>query len=766
MCHDAERKETVCETVKTPEDTGWALVVPFNGNTESRILTRPGKNWSQFDRITFRVRPDDSFAGPVEAVVYFKDVDYWWYQKLLLQRAAPGKWTEFSIRLSTPRNIDATVLPDKYHWQMVGHSKPWSRYSLRKVREFGIILCTKKPQKGQVLLDDITNHASAEEPGPTQMLDIEINRREVPRYEKFEATFDLSRIYANPFDPRTIDARATFTAPSGKQETVFGFFMQDYDRTKVDGFQKLTPRGDPYWVVRYAPSELGRYTWKLSVKDAFGESETAAMSFTSVGSKSKGYIHASAVDPRWFEYSNGEFFYPIGHSVHATVDEHYHRMQKLPLPAPDYRTYYYDGIFRKMAANSENITELWMAPWVFELEWTEAWGGYAGLGMYNMERAWEMDYMVELARRHGINLQIALTNHGQLSQTTDIDWVTSPYNKDNGGFLDSTMQFFSDPTAIRYHQQKLRYIVARWGWSTNIFGWELISESDLVGRSHDFSRTPTVINWMKTMSEYLHQIDYARHPVTNHYFGDYSRGISAVFQLPSIDYVACDAYCNGKDFIELVRDTSKYDSRFGKPVMITEYGLDWCGGGDNLMRAQLHAGMWAAWMTQISGTPMFWWHIFIDDHDLYFNFKAFAKFIDGEDRRGEKMETQFLSVKVTEPTTEAFRCLARKGSDRAYLWVYNKRSCPETSYWENIKYFQAKEKIVEEPWTFTPTKGLAVQLDGMDPIEYRVEVWDTYTGKVLDDRTIPADPDGRLTVPLPPLEKDLAVKVKPIQSSR
>ncbi len=758
--------ETRCETTDQGRMGKRALAVSFDKQKQARILVRPKANWSEYTSITFDVFGPKTLSSPVEAVVYVKDRDYWWYQRLLEQQAAPGRWAEFKVDFASSKGVFPHVGHAKYFWQSVGHEKPWDPYNLMMVREFGIILFCDEPVAGDVLVDTVTGHRPLETPPETRIIDFRIDRPIVPQYGKFEARFQLNRTYANPFDPDVIDISATFTSPTGGKDNVFGFFTQDYRRLSVDGFQKLLPEGDPYWAIRYAPMETGQYTYTLTVKDAYGSFVTGPREFRSAASGSKGFIKTSTVDGRWFEYSNGEFFYPVGHSVHSPIDEHYHRMQKMPLPAPDYRTFYYDGIFPKMAANSENITELWMAPWVFELEWTDRWGGYAGLGRYNMERAWEMDYMVRLAEKYGINLQIALTNHGQLSETTDIDWEDSPYNVRNGGFLKSTVEFFSDEKAMKYHRQKLRYIIARWAYTTHIFGWVLISESDLVGTAHDFSRTPQVVNWMKVMSQYIHSIDYVDHPVTNHYFGDYSRGIPAVFSLPSIDYVACDAYCNGQDFIELVRDTGKYDSRYGKPVLITEYGLDWCGGSDNLMKAQLHAGMWSAWMTEIAGTPMFWWHIFIDDHDQYFNFKAFAKFIEGEDRRGEEMQTEFIPVRLSRPTSESFRCLARKGKDKAYLWVYNPRSCPQTSYWENFKYFRSETKIVDREWEFSPTPGLVVELKDMDPIEYDVEIWDTYTGEIVEKTRIVADESGLLTLPLTPVERDAAVKVKAIQSSR
>src|SRR5437016_3591638 len=49
----------------------------------------------------------------------------------------------------------------------------------------------------------------------------------VDLYEKFELSFPYQGNYSNPNDPASVNVEAIFTAPSGKQQTVPGFFFQD-----------------------------------------------------------------------------------------------------------------------------------------------------------------------------------------------------------------------------------------------------------------------------------------------------------------------------------------------------------------------------------------------------------------------------------------------------------------------------------------------------------------------------------------------------------
>ena len=49
--------------------------------------------------------------------------------------------------------------------------------------------------------------------------------------------------------------------------------------------------------------------------------------------------------------------------------------------------------------------------------------------------------------------------------------VIGDYFKANGGFLSDATQFFTNSTAISLTKRKLRYSVARWGYSTAVMSW-------------------------------------------------------------------------------------------------------------------------------------------------------------------------------------------------------------------------------------------------------------------------------------------------------
>lgn len=72
--------------------------------------------------------------------------------------------------------------------------------------------------------------------------------QEIPRWTVWEAQAESSRTYDNPF--QEVTAHATLVSPSGAQRTVDAFW--DGDRT---------------WRVRFAPGEVGEWTWRLVCSD-------------------------------------------------------------------------------------------------------------------------------------------------------------------------------------------------------------------------------------------------------------------------------------------------------------------------------------------------------------------------------------------------------------------------------------------------------------------------------------------------------------------
>jgi len=440
------------------------------------------------------------------------------------------------------------------------------------------------------------------------------------RYELVEVDLNVTAQFRNPFDPEDVNVTAVFRTPSGKTVAIPAFYYQEYRRELRGEQEVLTPTGEPFWKVRFTPTEAGEYRFRVVVRDSRGESaSTEELSFTVVDSGKTGFVRLRPGSPYLEVEGRGAVFF-VGHDVCW----------------PSGRgTFDYDAWFEKMNASGENITRIWMAPWYFGIEWSR-------LGYYDMAQAWRLDYVVRLAERYGIYILLCLINHGQFSTQANPQWDDNPYNARKGGPLARPEDFWTNEKAIRLFKNRLRYIVARWGYSTNILAWELWNEVDLTDNYYNVRGS--VASWHRDMAMYLKSIDPYGHLVTTSFANPTLDPL--VWELEEMDFVTIHRYGpeGFKDIAggvyDLVRNAWQ---RYSKPVIVSEFGCDWRWWGEpyySRLRegVDLHNGIWASLMAGSASTAMlWWWDVYIDRFDLYYHFKALSRFIEGENLWGPNL---------------------------------------------------------------------------------------------------------------------------------
>jgi len=683
----------------------------------------------------------------IKAVFFAKNKDGLWYQRVLPQPLVPARWNRIVIDTS----------PESIEMQPVGHFGRWNADTASQMSAVGLKFLCDETARASLFLNHLQRYKGAAPPPPKveplAMVNLQTATNTVERYGKFEITFQLNREFDNPFDPEEVRVDAVFRRPDGVAFSVPGFFYQGFIRTQLDGQEKLIRSGQGCWKIRFTPKTAGTYSYWIHAVAQNGRSwrdrveTTTPRQLVVTPSSRRGFVRISPTDWRYFEFETGEYFYPIGHNIRSPTDAR--SAQKIygqPEPPPDRGTFAYDDYFRKMRAHGENFVEVWMASWWLGLEWTARWKHFRGLELYNLQSAWKLDYLVEAAEKSGLYVHLVFDNHGKLSQWCDPEWAGNPYSIRNGGFLRHPEEFFTSRRARALYQQKLRYIVARWGYSPFIFGYELWSELDLTGNRQNFRWHSSKSSWHREVGQYLRGIDRGNHLITTHYSQDYTHIDRALVRLPQIDYIVVDGYRmkRHQDIVSLLRATYRFPVANGsrKPIFVTEYGGSPYATTKPGLLADLHCGLWYSFVSPAGASPLFWWFDYIDRENLYFHFQALAHYVEGEDKRDPELLP--ASVKVTGVhggPTPAVACL--KSGERAYLWLYDRailRQMPTDDRAQTIR-------------------GAAVTLHGMTHKRYRVEIWDTYTGKILSTTTLESD-EGRVVVRLPDFKKDIAVKVK------
>jgi hypothetical protein len=178
-----------------------------------------------------------------------------------------------------------------------------------------------------------------------------------------------------------------------------------------------------------------------------------------------------------------------------------------------------------------------------------------------------------------------------------------------------------------------------------------------------------------------------------------------------------------------------------KPFWVTEYGGNWNATSEPRLKADLHSGLWSTWLTNAVGTPLFWWYDYVDRRNLYSHYRAFSRFIRGEDRRGLKGQAAEVEVLGDSAGLKGLRYRWRRG---AYAWVYDTRAMEE----------------LPEAGAPCHHEDVRLRLTGLENGRYQVEYWDTYTGQVVSKASVEVDANQGVDLQLPPFDNDLAIKVK------
>lgn len=743
--HDAP----IARSYAKAADGGYSLEVKVDFPRPASLHRHVNFDVDRVGRIDYHVYVPPNAPQNVKTMLFLKDKDGLWFQHFFEQSLQRGTWNKVSLDIS----------PSNPHLRPSAHHRLWDSVVARGMNLVGVKFFCDDKFRGSLYLDRVQAYPLVAAHEPLRVTNLREERLEVPRYEKFEVTFDINRHITNPFDPEQVKIDATFTDPRDRRVIVPAFYYQDFVRRIKNDREELVPVGPGVWKVRFAPTVEGPHTYYLSVQHVGerrgGKPEperlvTGKRAFRCIPSSSKGFIRVCKKDPNYFAFDSGEWFYPIGHNLHSPSDD-------TPRAAaiqralgttilPDHGTFNYDYLFRKMAENGENFAEVWMCSWWAGLEWIKDWRNYNGLTRYNLHSAWRLDYLLDLAERHDLYLNLVIDNHGKASTWCDPEWEDNPYNELNGGFLKSPEEFFRNPIAKEIYKKLLRYIVARWGYNTRILGFELWSEIDLVGDSWNFHADPVTaapkVQWHRDMTEYLLNIDPWGHLLTTHFSTSYARIQPSLASLPGIHYLATDAYTSA--LIKTIVASAACFNGYGKPGLVTEYGgRGPFGSTAPILRADVHAGLWATYMTHTAGSPMFWWFQFIESDDLYSHYKALAAYHRGEERRGEGLVHRVLTTDNFPKPHHDLAALALQNQTKAYVWVYS------TSSMERMPAPQLAPRF----------KDIALRLSGFTPGKYRVEVWDTYAGTIVAANDV-ATEGSALTIPLPEFRTDCAIKVK------
>ena len=515
----------------------------------------------------------------------------------------------------------------------------------------------------------------------------------IPMYHKFEVGFNLvNSRYNNPYNPDEIDAKTIFYSPSGKEYIIDGFYYIPFQRIDDPNIvnqgtwqasRTLTP-----WRCRFAPNEVGEWTYKIAIiEDRKNNTDTiysGLSTFFCTVSNNNGYLEL-APNNRYFQFSDGTSFFGIAQDARAsyfnTIDrglgDNPPPMQdpKYLIPpnglpnnisgyksADDYYYYqhylWYEKIINDFAENGGNYIRVWMEPLSFEIEW-EHLNNYDG----RQKRAHDLDLIFEHAALKKVFIHLVLYNEKHLDfadcQSEIMCWDDNPYylELNLGGPLD-LINFFSNDTAKENFKYRLRYIQARWGYSTALGSYSIINEPEFIGRNsygtttvnwadgsifsfqdpdrlseNYYNNSPLINQWINEMANYLHT-KHPQHLTSVDYGYDFSGDANYD---SSIDFTNTHLYTSD----EIAQHQRNYVMQhhidiYDKPSGITEYSPTECVPNDlSGFSTHVHNEIWASSFSGSFSTGFFYYGEYKYNCPTYCQgpimYAPLASFLDGED---------------------------------------------------------------------------------------------------------------------------------------
>jgi hypothetical protein len=412
-------------------------------------------------------------------------------------------------------------------------------------------------------------------------------------FAPIEAVFRLDGLSSDPvvlFDHERVDVRVSLVEPDGRTRVLPAF----YD-------------GGVVWRVRHSPTRPGKH--RITGIRVNGEAgrvrDLEPAEWDVVGFPvDAGQVRVDPSDARRFVTADGRRYFPVGHNVGWS--------------RPGFRA---EDLFRRMGAAGENWSRVWMTAFFtgvgmgLNLDWPRPAGGF---GVLDLGRARYWDTLVGAAEASGIRLQMVFQHHGQYSTTVNPNWSDNPYNAANGGFLSGPVGFFTDPTARALTRRKLRYAIARWGYSPSIMAWELFNEVQFTdaGRAGNWAE---IAAWHAEMAAFIREQDPWGHLITtsSDHFGE--------AHWEAMDFHQVHNY--SADTILSSRNPPNPVAGGGSAVKPVFMGESTPHDASSPPRLWVHAPIWASLMAADAGAACPWWWETIDAEGSYDLFAALSGFV-------------------------------------------------------------------------------------------------------------------------------------------
>lgn len=316
---------------------------------------------------------------------------------------------------------------------------------------------------------------------------IELPKSVIEKIEFFLTSNGPTANGLNPFDRNDIDIEASFTHNGKIVKRNEGFYFEEFRRDL--GNNRWREDTTSYlFRIRHAAEFTGNYKVNVTINIEGLSVVNVSSEFFVQPSDNPGFLEKGVHSKHMRHSKTKESFVGVGQVIPWALYDDWYHTDEAAGPVNFMIMY---NTFRKLNQAGGNFTRMVAAPWFMQLEW-EALGNYQP----KMGQAWEFDRMNDRLQELDIYFIFCALLHSPLesrvnedgTMTPGISWEAYCYNQmdrtqgkvacEEGLTCSDPADFYDNSSALNHQKNYFRYFVARWGYSTSLAGWQLMSETD------------------------------------------------------------------------------------------------------------------------------------------------------------------------------------------------------------------------------------------------------------------------------------------------
>lgn len=329
------------------------------------------------------------------------------------------------------------------------------------------------------------------------------------------------------------------------------------------------------------------------------------------------------------------------------------------------------------------------------------------------------------------------------------DWIQNHLNS-AGVFVSSGDGYYQpeNSKATWLLKQWWRYLVARYGYSTSIFGWELNNEGPPDDGSGTHARNTQIF------AKWMHDMDAHPHLANTSFWSDWMPTFwGDKVKFPDVDFADIHHYGSPTDMVKWYLDEAvpAYNDKVGKPIVRGELGIMEGTNTNNFNSslAKANPGVWYHNMlwSQLHPSSMYELGYWYSEHGKAItgtrapHALAFYNFVKDLDLN----KGGYVDIAASSTQTK-FRILGQKnlGKNKAHGWVNH----------------------IDNTWSKVMASGTPIAVDGtinlqMNPNRnYTVTLYDTYSGQFTISQSVTSTSSGALSFSVANINRDVAFIIR------